>query len=337
MRLASSKGTSRTGLPKWLLAGIAAAGTLLAMPETARADAPDGFNEPYEYNYKFPLWGKKLASRGLKFPLPFGIGLNYLSINQDVNIDGVEIAVNDSEYVNLDEIVKFEKVRSSVQGIGARFDLWVFPFLNVYGLASYAANVDTEVVLAQPFKLRAGAAQSGYGGGFGVTGAFGVFGFFVTMDANWTWQNMEKLDTLVRTFLLTPRIGKKFYLSPSVSIAPWVGAMRQEIAAETSGSILLSETIGEPSDSFKAKVGEWYGNLSPGQQAVVGAVAGRLQEREDPVIHYRLDKALADPWNMLLGFEVDLHQRVQMRMEYGFLGRSQLLLGINYRFGLIPD
>jgi len=36
---------------------------------------------------------------------------------------------------------------------------------------------------------------------------------------------------------------------------------------------------------------------------------------------------------MLVGDEVDLHKRFQMRMEYGFIGRTQLIFGICYRFG----
>jgi hypothetical protein len=39
---------------------------------------------------------------------------------------------------------------------------------------------------------------------------------------------------------------------------------------------------------------------------------------------------------MLLGMEADFSDRVQLRTEVGFFGRMQLVLGICYRFGLIP-
>src|SRR6478609_4100755 len=311
--------------------------SMLALPGTAHAQgAPDLGNPPYKYNYVFPFWGKRLAARGLTFPLPFGIGLNYAYAKQGVDITGVNIAVNDGPYRDLSGIVKFDHVTSNVKVGTLRFDLWLLPFLNVYGLGSYVIDSDTDVLLAEPFPLRAGASQSGYGGGFGATVAFGFYGFFGVVDANLAWNKMEKLGAPVRSFLLTPRVGKRFQIGPSVSLAAWVGAMRQAIEADTEGSISLKDAIGAPAGSFESKVASWYNALPGGQQAgvsqLVGGVTGPAASR-DPIIHYKLDKALTDPWNLLIGAEVDLHRRVQMRMEYGFLGRTQLIMGICYRFG----
>jgi hypothetical protein len=320
--------------PAKLAASALLAAAFLALPRAALADAPDVGNKPYEYEYMFPIWGDKLASKGIRFPLPFGIGINYAYIHQDINIDNVQLAVNDGQFVDLSNIVKFESVESTVMGLSGRLDLWVLPFLNVYGLATYAADSDTDVLLSDPFALRSGASQTGYGGGFGFTGAFGVLGFFATLDVNFTWNKVEKLDSAVRTFLLTPRIGKKFRLG-KVALSPWVGAMRQDIEVDTSGSIALSEAIGEPSDEFQEKMGNWYNSLPPGQQIVVGQVVERLQGVRDATIRYKLDKSLADPWNMLLGMEADFSDRVQLRTEFGFIGRTQMILGLNYRFGLI--
>ena len=78
-----------------LLAASVVLSALLASAR-ARADAPDLGNDPYEWKYLFPITGTELASKGIRFPFPFGIGLNYLQIVQDVNIDSVEVAVNDA-------------------------------------------------------------------------------------------------------------------------------------------------------------------------------------------------------------------------------------------------
>src|SRR6478735_810013 len=294
-----------------LLIAVTAFGFLsLLFPQPAKAQSgPDGGNAPYKYNYQFPLLGKKLAARGLTFPIPFGVGLNYAYATQGVDITGVNVAVNDGKYTDLSKIVKFDHVTSTVKVLNGRLDLWVLPFLNVYGLGTYVLDSDTDVLLSEPFPLRAGASQTGYGGGFGAP---------------------------VRSFLLTPRVGKRFQIGPSVSLAAWVGAMRQAIEADTEGSISLKDAIGAPAGSFESKVASWYNALPGGQQAgvsqLVGGVTGPAASR-DPIIHYKLDKALTDPWNLLIGAEVDLHRRVQMRMEYGFLGRTQLIMGICYRFG----
>jgi len=310
---------------------------LLSLPQSARAQgAPDIGNPPYKYNYVFPFWGKKLASRGLTFPLPIGVGVNYAYAKQGIDITGVNIAVNDGPYTDLSKIVKFDHVTSTVKVINGRVDLWLLPFLNVYGLATRVIDSDTDVLLSQPFPLRSGASQSGYGGGFGGTAAFSFWGFFGVLDMNLAWTKVEKLNKPVRTFLLTPRVGKRFTLGRSVWLSGWVGAMRQAIQADTEGSIALKDAVGAPDGSFESKVANWYGNLPPVQQGTVSRLVDGLQER-DPVIHYKLDKALSDPWNLLIGAEVDLHKRVQMRMEYGFLGRTQLIMGISYRFNMFES
>jgi hypothetical protein len=330
-----SRSLARDRLLRWGFGLLTAFAVLVCTPSMARADAPDLGNDPYEWNYMFPLTGTKLASKGIRFPLPFGIGLNYLQIMQDVNIDSVRVAANDGEFVDLTKYLEFEEVKSNVKGLNARFDLWILPFLNVYGLANYIADSDTDVLITEPFNLRAGASQTGYGGGFGATGAFGFWGVFATLDVNFTWNQMEKLDAPVRTFVLAPRVGKRIPLGGPVHLAGWVGAMRQEIEADTSGSISLAETVGGDGNPVEQKIADWYEGLSPVEQAIVREFGERFPDRGDPIIHYKLDKALADPWNLLLGMEVDFATRYQIRMEYGFIGRTQLLFSLNYRFGLI--
>ena len=323
---------------KALFALCSALAPILAAPP-ASADAPDLGGDPYQWNYVFPLTGSELAEKGIRFPFPFGIGINYLQIVQDVNIDSVKIAVNDGEFVDLSKIIEFDQVKSNVKGVNARFDLWVLPFLNVYGLVNYVADSDTDVLISEPFNLRAGASQTGYGGGFGGTGAFGAFGFFTTLDVNFTWNQMQKLDKPVRTFVLAPRIGKRFKLGGPVSLSPWVGAMRVNIEADTSGSINLADAVGGEGNgqATEERAREWYDSLDPVEQRIVSAIGERLPDRGDPVIHYKLDKALADPWNLLVGMEADFSQRYQIRTEFGFIGRTQFLFSLNYRFGLIPN
>ena len=321
----------RARLLVWLCVVLA----LLALPRTAHADSMDLGNKPYKWDYLFPLFGHQLAEKGIKFPLPFGIGINYAAINQDITIKNMQLAVNDSEWVDLSKVVTFDRVRSSVKGLNTRLDLWVFPFLNVYALGTWGIDTDTDVSLATPFKLNAGASQSAYGAGFGSTVAFGAFGIFGTLDMNVSWNKVEALNQPVFGFLMTPRFGKRLKIGKNVWWTGWVGAMRQYITAGTEGSIKLDDVIGEPSDSFKGKVKSWYDSLDRGGQAIVGGIYDRIQNNPSPVIHYKLDKVIKDPWNMLLGMEADLSQRVQFRAEVGFLGRSQIILGVNYRFELI--
>jgi len=67
---------------------------------------------------------------------------------------------------------------------------------------------------------------------------------------------------------------------------------------------------------------------------VIDAIAQRLQNADlsDVTINYHLDKAVTDPWNMLVGASYEFNKRWQARVEPGFIGRKQLLAQVNYRF-----
>ncbi len=172
--------------------------------------APDLGNAPYEWKNAFPIWGKEVAKKGIELPLPWGAGINYSYVDQPIEITSIDIAVNDSDYVDISELIEFEEIRSRVHVLNARLDLWLFPFLNVYGLGLYAPETNTDVTIGAPFSLETGATQSGVGGGFGMTAAFGLGGFFGIVDMNWTWNKMENLNEPVSTFIVTPRFGKNF-------------------------------------------------------------------------------------------------------------------------------
>lgn len=320
-----------------LFGASVALSALLAAPAAMAAEVPDIGNEPYEWKYVFPIWGKDLASKGIKFPLPFGVGITYLEAIQPIDVKNLEVAVNDGEFKDVSRFVKFESLDSNVQAMNARFDVWVLPFLNVYGLANYLLSTEGDAVLSKPFPLRAGSTQTGYGGGFGATGAFGFFGFFGAVDANFTWNQLSNLDSPVRTFVLAPRVGKRFKITNTVAMSGWIGAMRQDVQADTSGSIALADAVGDGNEgTVEGEIANWYNGLGPGDRESVTGFADRFPTRDgNPTIHYKLDKALANPWNGLIGVDADFGGRFQIRTELGFFGRYQMLVGVNYRFAFL--
>jgi len=323
---------------RWIVACFALLFCLVSA-RPARADSPDIGNEPYDWPYMFPFWGKDLASKGMKFPIPFGVGLTYLEAVQPIDVKNLQVAINDGEFVDMSRFVKFESLDSNVQGMNARLDLWILPFLNIYGLVNYLIETEGDAILSKPFPLRAGSEQTGYGGGFGVTGAFGFWGFFLTGDVNFTWNQLSNLESPVRTFVLAPRFGKRFPITKRVAISGWIGAMRQDVQADTSGSIKLREAVGGGNEAtVEGQIVNWYNRLSAADRAAASGIGDRFPTvNGDPTIHYKLDKALANPWNGLIGMDVDLDRKFQIRTELGFFGRTQMLVGINYRFGFIRD
>ncbi len=314
------------------LAAVSVAGVLL-VSSVASAQAPDARNKPAPWPHAFPIWGNKLSERGIKFPLPFGVGINYAYINQPIEITRIAVGVNDSELVDLSDLIQFGDISSTVHAFNARVDLWLLPFLNVYGMGNYVVQSETAVSVVEPFALNAGATQPGGGGGFGTTLAGGAWGFFGTLDLNWTWNKMEKLDAPVGTFLVTPRVGKNFGKVFGIETILWVGAMHQKIQAKTTGAISLDETLSGGGSEFEEKIANWYQGLPPLRQAAVRGLVGRLDQPDDVVIRYNLDKAVAKPWNMTVGGELGITEAWRVRAEVGFIGRTQVIVGINYRFG----
>ena len=307
---------------------------VLATSTTSFAQAPDAGHEAIEWDYTFPLLGDKVAERGIKLPLPFGIGLNYAFADQPIEISRVAVGVNDGEMVDLTDLIEFDELNSQVHALNLRADLWLLPFLNVYAMGNWIVQAETQVSIAEPFSFDVTATQPGFGGGFGGTLAGGAWGFFGTVDINWTWNKMEKLDDPIGTQLLTPRVGKNLGKHLGVEWIFWVGAMRQRIASKTQGKIELSELGADSEGGFNDDLLNWYDGLPPSRQAIVRGLVGRLEGGDgDTVIRYDLNKAIKYPWNMLVGTEVGLTPAWRLRAEFGFIHRTQLVLGINYRFG----
>ncbi|HSC86333.1 MAG TPA: hypothetical protein VLC09_03650 [Polyangiaceae bacterium] len=294
---------------------------------------PDAGNPPQKWPHALPLFGGGAATRGIKMPLPFGVGLNYAFVDQQIDISRVAVGVNGSELTDISDVIVFDNVNSQLHAMNARFDVWILPFLNLYGMGNYVIQADTAVSVSEPFAFNAGAVQSGAGGGFGGTFAAGLWGFFITLDLNWTWNKMEKLADPVGTYLLTPRLGRNLGKHLGVEWIVWVGAMRQQIESHTRGEIRLREALeGADMSEFQQKVQDWYDTLGRGQQAVFDRLVDGISGA-DPVIQYELDKAVKYPWNMLVGAEIGLSPAWRLRAEVGFIERTQVVLGVNYRFG----
>jgi len=308
---------------------------VFATSASAFAQAPDAGHDAIEWDYTFPLLGDKVAERGIKLPLPFGLGVNYAFVDQPIEISRVAVGVNDSEMVDLSNLIEFDDVNSQVHALNVRADLWLLPFLNVYIMGNYAIQAETQVSISQPFSFDVTATQPGVGGGFGGTLAGGAWGFFGTVDLNWTWNKMQKLDDPVGTQLLTPRIGKNLGTHWGIEWIVWAGAMRQRIESKTKGQISLNELAPDSEGGFHDNLENWYEGLPPSRQAIVRGIVGRLDGNDDgdTVIRYDLHKAVKYPWNALIGTEIGLTQAWRLRAEFGFINRTQLILGINYRFG----
>jgi len=175
-----------------------------------------------------------------------------------------------------------------------------------------------------------------------VTGAFGIRRNFVSVDANWTWTKLEKLDEAVRGRVLSLRFGRTLRLDGQKRLAFWVGAMNVKLKTETRGSLTLAEAVPpetvEGIRTFLENIDQtpWYQGLPPAQQVVVDQLVQRMLSSNAGSIqvNYRINKAPADPWNMLVGSNFDFNKRWSARAEVGFIGRFSVLTSLVYRLDL---
>jgi hypothetical protein len=83
----------------------------------------------------FPIWGEKVRAMGYNLPLPFGVGANFIYMEQGIEIRNLKVDIAGS---NLDiSGVTFSNASAHDAATTARLDLWLLPFANVYGIFGY--------------------------------------------------------------------------------------------------------------------------------------------------------------------------------------------------------
>lgn len=287
-----------------------------------------------DYDNIFPIMGRKALEHGVRLPAPLGLNLNYFAASQGIAISNLGLAVNDGEWVDLSDVIKFDATTSEVENVNGRVDLWVLPFLNLYGMGGYSW-AKTSVAVSAPVEFTSFAEMEGSLYGCGLTAAAGLQGFWFAFDTNWAWSDLDVLDEVVRTRVLGLRVGKN-YRWRDKSVAAWVGAMKVDLDTGTQGTVRLADVFPELPPELGDRFQEWYDGLTPPQQAVVDRIRDGLEGGAgDTEIHYRLDKAPTEPWSMAVGAQIEFSRQWQFRTEFNFLGdRTSILTNIVYRIDL---
>ena len=188
-----------------------------------------------DYPYLLPIWGKRVAQKGFKLPKSGGISMQYLWQQSDIIINNLQVGFNNGPKYNLDEIIRFDKAQTNTNGVNIRPDFWLFPFLNVYAIfaqskTSTAINAGVWIpdstgskkILTIDTKADFDATTLG----FGLTPTIGVGGFFVALDMNFTWSDINELDEPAYAVVFGPRLGKNFtFKNPERSLAIWAGGL----------------------------------------------------------------------------------------------------------------
>ncbi len=300
-----------------------------------------------EYNYTFPILGQGAYKKGFDIPYPAGIMGNYMWLKQNLVFENLQLGLKTDEVdIPLTDVdfVQFGENINTSYSINVRPDLWILPFLNVYGIFGYGES-NTEVNVIAPINLLSIVDQSLRTAGFGVMGAGGVGPVWFSIDANWTWSKPDLLDKPVLVNVLGLRLGHtfKFKHKPESNIALWAGAMSMKMSSETSGEIKLIDAIPpeawERKDEIVHNYYDWYNNeATPVQKLAADQILTPIVEKIDnadgeSIVRYAMDKQVEQKWNGTIGIQYQLNKRWMLRSEVGFIGnRKSILASLNYRF-----
>lgn len=300
------------------------------------------------YDYFFPILGQKTYKAGFDIPYPIGIMANYMRMDQGILINNMQLGLKtdnqDIPLTNVDEFIQFGENSNTSYTANVRPDIWVFPFLNVYGLLGYGSS-ETTVRLVEPIEMESVVEQGIRTMGVGVMGAFGIGPVWMSVDANWTWNKPELLDKAVNVSVLGIRVGKTFSFEqhPDRNIAFWIGGMRARMASNTVGQIKLSDALPpdawERTDQIVEDYNTWYNGLGQAMQARVDQsplpdIIDRIDQADgSAIIRYGMDKQVSQEWNGVIGGQYQMNKRWMARTEWGVIGdRKSALVSLNYRF-----
>jgi hypothetical protein len=233
---------------------------------------------------------KELAG-DMELPRPWGISFDFYTMDQDYDIKDLQFNLPG---ISLGDPSQIE-VTNEVQHFDLQADVWLLPFLNVFGIIG-KVDTDTLVDLSQaeisglPFKL--GTLPVSFDGtvyGLGFTLVYGTENWFASATTTFTKTDTSgDLDSSVDSFSIQPRVGMirdnwRF----------WVGGMYLDVD-ETHSGVFPLPVIGD--------------------------------------VPFSVELVTKDNWNYAVGVGYVFSDRTNLSFEVGFGSREHTLFNFNVRF-----
>ncbi len=264
------------------------------------------------------LKSRKSVRKGFRFPYAWGAGIEGFTFIQDYSAAKLTLQ---------NEVIKAysDSLTQHITGGGSqvviRPDIWVLPFLDIYGIAGFAhghlepditANgvflelpyqdtvytvfLDTNVIINKPTRYNGSVY------GFGATAFYSYRDFFVEVDYNYSEVHPQEMNTKLVSHRFSPKIGKMFKLKKYNQMATvWLGAAFLDDSQTLTGVVNVREVAGDLANYI-------------GEEAVYTAAINPVQR-----------------WNMAIGGTYSINYHFNVSLEVGFLGRKKLAFGFLYR------
>lgn len=304
-----------------------------------------------KYNRVFPFWGQKAYSRGIDLQYPLGIMANFFWMDQGIIIDNFQLGF-DNAYDGLidfplqqlsDSILAFGNNKNQSWSLNVRPDIWVFPFIDIYGIFGYGRSKTTIEVNAfqytpNPITFTSEVEQGITTYGVGALFAGGLGPIWLSADINVTWNKPELLEKATFANVVGLRMGKvfKFNRRPQSNISVWIGTMFVTMQSETLGQIALRDAIPDfdnVKDQLIKDLEDKKGETGIIGDKLIDRLIEEIENRNgESAVSYGMDKQVKAHWNGLVGVQYQINKTWQLRAEGGVVGdRKSFLLSLNYR------
>jgi hypothetical protein len=270
--------------------------TLLALPIAAVADEPT--------HSRLPFMAEAARERGYELPLPFGAALVVTGLgNREIEVSDVRVGIAGQPAQSVSQFLQLGST-SDVFNANLKLDVWLLPFLNLYGLVGYIHNESSTralVTLPRPgpvpgeieYQTKIDTSLDGVVGGVGMTLAAGYENFILVADCNYSQSDLG-FDNDFTALIATVRAGWNGKLG-KLPTQLWLGVGNWDTAATATG----------------------HADLPNGER-----------------LDFEADQRPATKWLYDVGANLELSKRFQLVVDAGFdfNGGYVLVLGPTYRF-----
>ncbi len=265
------------------------------------------------------LKNNKTAHRGFRFPYAWGAGIEGFTFEQKYVANKLTLH---NEIITAYSDSLTQDITGGGSQVVVRPEIWVLPYLNLYGLFGFAhgylepditANginleipyqdtvytlfVDTTVVITKPTRYNGSVY------GFGATAFYAYNGYFVEVDYNYSEVHPQGMDSKLVSHRFSPKIGKEFMVGKSNNMgAIWLGASWLEDSQTLTGVVNVREVAGDLANYI-------------GEEAIYTAAINPEAR-----------------WNVSIGGSYTINYHFNFAVEIGFLQRQKLAIGFMYRF-----
>ncbi|TOF66146.1 hypothetical protein CGJ17_06215 [Vibrio parahaemolyticus] len=93
----------------------------------------------------FPIWGDEAEKRGYSLPKPYGLSLSYMDMSNPITVNSIDLTGHP-----VLEALDIDANHADFKGsnITLRGDVWIFPFMNIYGIIGYTQGTSTAKINA---------------------------------------------------------------------------------------------------------------------------------------------------------------------------------------------